>query len=341
MTERITPYELRSVVGTAFEAARVPASDAKAVAEVLVLAELFDIPTHGVRRVSQYVDRMRQGGVVAQAEIEVEQVGAALSRVDARNALGPVAGMRALSLAMGSARDSGVGVVFVNNSNHFGAIMPYCYLAAQEGFASIIFSNASTTMAPHGGRDARLGNNPLGLGVPNPAGDPVILDFALSAAARGKIRQAANNGEPIPAEWAVDRSGQPTTDAQAALEGQLSPTGGHKGYGLAVMLDIFAGVLGNASYLTHVGSWDRNPERPKNLGHCFLLINARRLGGEGWLARRVADFTSILHSTQPLSSDRPVLLPGEREMAAFHSNSRNGLAIPPPLLATLREMAKQ
>src|SRR5262249_11791465 len=149
--------------------------------------------------------------------------------------------------------------------------------ACEQGFAAIVASNATTTIAPWGGRAARLGNNPIGFGVPRPGGDPIMLDIAMSVVARAKIRAAAKADESIPATWATDRAGTPTTDPDAALDGFLQPIGGHKGYGLSLMVDLFAGLLSGAGYLTRVSSWNENPEQPQNLGHVFIAFDTRRL----------------------------------------------------------------
>ena len=182
------------------------------------------------------------------------------------------------------ARNAGIGAAFARHSNHFGPVMPYLFQATEQGFAAIIASNATTTIAPSGGREARVGNNPLGIGVPAPGGDPVLLDMAMSVVARAKIRQAAKAGESIPATWATDREGAPTTDPAAALDGFLLPIGGYKGYGLSLMVDLFAGLLSGAAYLDHVSSWSVDPERPQDLGHVFILIDTARLMGSGDLA---------------------------------------------------------
>lgn len=237
------------------------------------------------------------------------------------------------------ARGSGMGIAFARGSNHFGPVAPYCLIAAEAGFASIIGSNATTTIAPWGGRDERLGNNPLGMCVPNPKGNPIMLDMAMSVVARAKIRQAQARGESISSTWATDRDGRPTTDPKAALEGFLLPVGGYKGYGLALMVDLFAGLLSGAAYLTHVRSWVDNPDEPQNLGHFFLLIDTRPLGAENWLAERMADFCAILHSTPPADPGAPVLVPGEIELDKLARQRKEGIALEAGVLAMLEAYA--
>ncbi len=228
---------------------------------------------------------------------------------------------------------------FARASNHFGPISPYSLLAAEAGYASIIGSNATTTIAPTGGSDARLGNNPLGFGVPNPGGRPFLLDMAMSVVARAKIRNAAKRGEAIPPTWATDKDGRPTTDPGAALAGFLLPIGGHKGYGLALVVDLFAGLLSGASYLTHVSSWSENPERPQDLGHFFILIDTKRLGPPEELARRMQDFAAILHATPPADANAPVLVPGEIELDKLDRHRREGIAIDAELRSKLETLA--
>ena len=271
----------------------------------------------------------------------MEKVAPAVARVDGANGLGPLVGMRALEAAMDLARDCGVGMAFARASNHFGPISPYGFIAAQAGFATMIGSNATTPIAPWGGGDARLGNNPLGFGVPQPGGPPFLLDMAMSVAARAKIRGAAARGEPIPATWATDAAGRPTTDAKAALDGFLQPVGGHKGYGLALVVDLFAGLLSGAGFLTHVSSWSVDPEKPQDLGHFFIAIDTTKLGAAEWLAGRMADFRAILHASPPADPSAPVVVPGEIELARMARFRAEGIPLPQDVIDSLHAFAKR
>lgn len=335
----MTEAQLLELAARVLRARGIAAADAPDAARILVLGELMGHGTHGVLRLESYGERLRSGAMDAKARIAAERVAPSLARADGANALGPLVGMRALREAMAMARANGIGAVFARSSNHFGAIAPYCLLAAEEGFASIIGSNASVTIAPTRGRETRLGNNPLGFGIPQPGGRPVILDMAMSVVARGKIRAALKRGEPIPDTWATDKDGKPTTDPQAALDGLLLPFGGYKGYGLALVVDLLAGVLSGAAYLTHVNSWLEDPDRPGNLGHFFILIDARALGSPEWLAHRVRDFVRIVHETEAADPAKPVLLPGEIEQDNLERHRRDGIDIDAGLLARLEALA--
>jgi ureidoglycolate dehydrogenase (NAD+) len=167
----------------------------------------------------------------------------------------------------------------------------------------------------------------------------VILDMAMSVVARGKIRAALKRGDAIPDTWATDREGRATSDPKAALDGFLLPFGGYKGYGLALMVDLFAGVLSGAGFLTHVNSWMDQPDEPGNLGQFFIAIDTQRLGSPQWLADRVAEFADIVHATPPADPAKPVRLPGESEMEKLHRHRRDGIVIDPSVLAMLESLA--
>lgn len=340
MTETIVPQaRLTELAIRALVLGGMAEDEAALTARILVMADMFGLHTHGIIRIPQYLNRVRLGGIDPRAKITVERVAPALARVDGADGIGQVVAMRALEAAMEGARNAGIGAAFARNSNHFGPIAPYAYLAAQEGFASIIASNASTTISPWGGRDTRLGNNPLGIGVPNPGGDPIILDMAMSVVARGKMRALRDKGESMPPGWATDRDGKPTTDPVAGLAGFLLPFGGHKGYGLAVMVDMLVGLLSGGAYLTHVRAWDKNAEMPSKVGHVFILIDTAKLGTPVWLKERIDDFTHILRSTPPADPAAPVMAPGDREMAAYARAKREGVRVLAADLAAVEKLA--
>ena len=220
----MTEAELTRLAVRVLEACGLAPGEAADAAQILVIGDLMGHGTHGVLRLESYGERLRSGAMDARARIAVEDLAPAIARVDGANAVGPLVGRRALRDAMTRARAHGVGIAFARNSNHFGAIAPYCLLAADEGFASMICSNASVTIAPTGAAETRLGNNPLGFGVPRPGGRPVILDMAMSVVARARrfptrgppIAQAAPR--PIPRPRSMD-----SCSRSAATRGTASP----------------------------------------------------------------------------------------------------------------------
>lgn len=337
---KVDKSTLEGLVQASLSKLGVAPDQAADVATVLVLADMMRVHTHGANRVEPYGDRIKVGGINAHARFTVDRVAPAIALMDGDNGLGPAVGMHALKTAMEMAEETGMAGVFVRGSNHFGPIAPYAYLAAQKGFASFICSNATTTIAPTGGKEARLGNNPLGFGFPTPGSDPVILDMAMSVAARAKIRNAAAANEEIPEGWATDAEGRPTTDPKTALKGFLLPMGGYKGYGLSLCVDLLAGVMSNAAYLTHVSSWVDAPNAAQNLGHSFILIDTKKMMPAKDLKSRMTDFEKILHETPATDPQVPVMLPGEREMSYLKNAISDGIYLPASLVEKLR-MASQ
>ena len=331
--------ELTDLATRAFQGLGLTQADAADVVKVLVLADLFGLSTHGLSRIESYGERLLIKGINARPNIAVQAPAPALRLVDGDNGVGPLVGMHALRAAMEAARQCGIGMAFARGSNHFGPISPYSLIAAEEGFASVIGSNATTTIAPWGGSDARLGNSPLGFGVPNPGGSPFLLDMAMSVVARAKIRNAFKRGETIPDTWATDAQGRATTDPKAALDGFLQPVGGHKGYGVALLVDLFAGLLSNAAYLTHVKSWVDAPDEPQNLGHFFILIDTRMLGSAQWLSERMMDFAAILHDSPAVDPKRPVIVPGEIELKKMAQQRANGIVLDEATVSLLLQHA--
>ena len=256
----LSEAELTALGVQSFQGLGLTQQDAQDVCRILVLADLFGLGTHGLSRVESYGERLLLKGINPRPTNTLDRVAPALVKVNGDNGVGPLVGMRSLQAAMDLARECGVGIALARGSNHFGPVSPYSYIAAEAGFASIIGSNATTTIAPWGGSDARLGNSPMGFGVPNPGGAHFMLDMAMSVVARAKIRNAFKRGEAIPASWATDKQGRATTDPAQALDGFLLPIGGHKGYGLALLVDLFAGLLSGAGDLD-----DRNvPARQRD-----------------------------------------------------------------------------
>ena len=332
--------ELTDLACKAFCGLGLQPDDAIDAATILVLAERFGVVTHGLNRIPQYGERLAVGGINVSPTIRVSRPAQSLLVIDGDNGVGPLVGKRALDAAMKVATETGSCVAFVRGSNHFGPIFPYAHLAAEAGLASMVFSNATTTIAPWGGRDARLGNNPMGFGVPGADGRHVILDIALSVAARAKIRRAAEQGETLPDGWATDAEGRPTRDPQAALAGFLLPIGGHKGYGLSLIVDLFAGLLSGAAFLTHVRSWVVDPEMPQNLGHFMLLIDIARLRDSERHATLMDDFSGIIHATPAADPANPVRLPGEHEYALLRRTEAVGVQTQPQLIAQLEALAQ-
>lgn len=335
---RITEALARNLTASAFKRAGVRADMAKDAAAMLTMTQMMGIGTHGLARVSNYVDRIIAGGINADSTPQITAPAPALRKVDGQNGLGAAVALRATQAAMEAARDVGIGAAFCRGSSHLGALAPHLYVAAQAGFAAIITTNTSPMIAPAGGRQAIIGNTPLGFAMPNPGGTPVLLDIALSVAARSKVRQAAEAGRAIPQTWATDADGHPTTDAKAAMHGLMQAVGGAKGANLAFCLDLFAGGLSGAAMLSEIPNANLQPGAVANVGHMIVLIDVARLMPQDVLSDRMSDARKMVESSSAIDPDTAIRLPGARAVTSLEKAQAEGFDIAPDLYAKLESL---
>lgn len=249
----------------------VSPANAVIVARCLIAADLRGVDTHGMHRIPSYMERIRKGVLDGSAVPELKQITPAVAQVDANNGFGFVAADIGMAAAIESAKIFGIGMASIKNSNHFGMSAWVVQKALDADMMSLVFTNSSPALPAWGGKSMLLGVSPLACGAPGKE-NPFILDMAPSIAARGKIYKAKRRGEQIPADWALDKDGKPTTDPTAALDGGVMlPMGGPKGSGLAVMMDVFSGVLSGSAFAGHVtGPYDSS--KPSDVGHFLVAI---------------------------------------------------------------------
>jgi len=336
MGMRVQADALRGYCAGLFESAGVPAADAVTVADSLVQADLRGVSSHGTTRVGIYLERLRGGVVNPRPKVSVVRETPTTLLLDGDNGLGAVVGVRAMDEAVRRATEFGTAWVSVRNSNHFGAAAYYVQRAIVARCIGLALTNAPATMALWGGRPPFLGTNPFAMGVPAGQERPILVDMATSVAARGKIILAAKKGEPIPPGLAVDVEGRPTTDAQAALAGAVLPFAAHKGYGIALLIEMLSGVLAGATVAPTVGNLYDNPTGVQNLGHGFGAIRIEALAAPDEFAGRMdALIRDVRQSPRGAGVDR-IYLPGEIEFELAERNRREGLALADP---TLKELA--
>lgn len=336
----LTESEAQSLVTRGFVRAGVTAPGmAEAAATHLVLTEMMGITTHGLSRVASYIGRIRAGGIDPAVVPSFTAPAPALLQMDAGAGLGAGVAQIAVARTMEAARETGIAACFTRNATHFGAVAPLNWLAAEAGFASFITANSAPMLAPPGGRVVTVGNAPTGIGLPHAGGRHVILDMALSVAARSKLRGAAARGETIPDSWALDADGRPTTDPQAALRGVLQAIGGRKGAALAVSLDLLAAGLAGAAMLTDVGDNHADPSRRPDVGQLYILIDAARLMSPEALAERLDHAADIVARTPPVTGGPPPRLPGSRAVAALRHARATGIDLSADFLAELEHLA--
>jgi LDH2 family malate/lactate/ureidoglycolate dehydrogenase len=321
-----------------FATAGMADADASLAALQLVTADLRGVESHGVVRVPIYVERLRCGVVTARPDMRIVRETRSTAVFDGGNGMGQVVGERAMELALAKVTEHGEpAFVSVRNSNHFGAAAWFAEMAARAdmiGFAYTI--GGINHMVPWGGAEGMLGNNPFAVAFPLRDAPPIVLDMACSVAARGKIIVAAKEGRPIPPDWAVDRDGRPTTDAQAALEGFVAPIGGPKGYALTLTIGLLSTMLSGAYFGSEVTHMYEDLANPQNIGHLFGALPIAAFEDVDLYDRRMAKAVADVRGVRRSPGVERIYLPGEREALLAQSRRQNGL---PLGAATWRELA--
>ena len=314
----------------------VPDSSIDIFLDTIHYANRRGISTHGVGRLPLYVKKIKAGHFEADAPIETVTDFGAMAILDGNNGFGQIVAYKAMKTAISKAKEFGVSVVGVRNSNNFGTAGYYGNMATEAGMAAIIFANAAPAIAPTGGTKPIFGTNPMCYAFPgSEAQNPVILDMATTVVARGKIRLAAKNGEKIPLTWAVDADGNPTDDPKEALKGTLCPIAGHKGYGISAFIDLFAGLLTGSASTGGVKPLSDMTENSGN-GHLFVVIDVSRFMTNDELAEKMSVFYKAV---KYCGEEDRVLLPGERGFIQMKKNV-DSVEIPDKQLQEINALAE-
>lgn len=325
-----------------FEKLGVPSAAAHLTASNLIFANLRGVDSHGVIRLKIYLERLRAGGFKADGQIRLVEEGVSTAVLDAGQALGQVAAQRAMELAIEKAAISGAAFVTVRNSNHFGAAAFYALRALSEGMIGLAATNAGASMAPTGGREGRLGNNPIAIAVPALRHPPIILDLATGAAAWGKIFVAQQENKKIPATWALDKFGLPTEDPNAAADkGLIQPFGGYKGYGLSLLIDVLTGVLSGGSFSTHIHTLYQNLADPSGVAHACAALRIDRFIPVDDFRARIDELIDLMHSCPKAPGAERIYVPGEVEHEIEQRRRSDGIPINPALQSDLEQIARE
>lgn len=330
---RLTVGQLQAEVAGALIRAGASAGMAEATARALVLAEAQGLGSHGLSRVTQYATHLKNGRADgrAQAEVVARKGGAVL--VDAKAGLAFPACELALREAIGAAREHGVAFAGVANSHHAGVIVDHLRLVAAAGMVGLGFANSPAAMPAAGGRHPIFGTNPVAAAFPLRSGDPLLIDLSLSEVARGKVMVAAKKGEPIPAGWALDKHGRPTTDAKAALEGSMLPIGAlssPKGAMLALVVELLVTALIGANFGFEASSFFVDEGNRPGIGQAFIVVDPDALAGRERYLERVETLVA------EMLKDEGVRLPGARREALRRRAEADGLEVSDALIAQWR-----
>ncbi|EME77259.1 uncharacterized protein MYCFIDRAFT_42291 [Pseudocercospora fijiensis CIRAD86] len=297
---------------------------AQTIAQCLVAADLRGVDTHGINRLPSYIAKIKKGAIDVKAEPELKQITPAVAQVDAKNAFGFVGAKMGMAKAIEMATVFGIGMVSIKHSNHFGMSAWLVQQAIDANMLALVFTNSSPALPPWGSKSKILGVSPIACGAPG-ADHPFILDMAPSNAARGKVYKALRRNEKIPKDWALNAAGEPTDDPKEALEGVMLPMGGPKGSGLAIMMDVFSGVLSGSAFAGCVkGPYDPSSD-PADVGHFLMAIKPDLfMTKEEFVERAEFLYQKVTTSEKAAGVDR-IYFPGEIEQLTEEKRKKEGI----------------
>jgi len=353
---RVPAEDLLNFCQRVFEKLGIPEQDARITSDVLVMADLRGIDSHGVARLRRYVDGLRTGVMVAKPEVTVLRETPATALIDAGAGLGQPVSHQAMQKAIQKAVEVGAGFVALRNSNHYGIAGYYAMMALEHDCIGMSMTNADVLVVPTFGRDAMLGTNPVAVAAPANKERPFVLDMATSTVPRGKLEVYERQGKPVPMGWATDDRGLGTDDAHRVLEnfkeragGGLLPLGGegellsgHKGYGLALWVDVFCAVLSGAAYATLV--YPKTPDgkpMPANLGHFFGAWRVDAFRPVDEFKAAMDDLQQRLKNTPKAEGQDRIYIHGEKEYEKAEHYSRDGIPINPKVVEDLKAIAEE
>ena len=350
---RVLPQQIRQQLGSVLRAWGMSDADADTTAEMMLETDLRGVDSHGISMLPTYDREFRSGRLNMRPVFKTVREGPAMALIDADASLGHPVSVHAMNLAVDKCRETGVAVVSVFNSHHFGAAGCYSRIAADRGVIGMVTaSTRGVTLVPTFAAEPVMGTNPLAFAAPARRNPPFELDMATTTVAAGKVKVYKLNHRPLPPGWVVDGSGQPVTDAEEAFryvferpEGGITPlggaraVGGHKGYGLAVMVHILGGALSGASF-SPIRNRTQGPSDPHNIGHFFMAIDPRAFRPAGEFEEDLDQVIDVLHNAKPVDPAQPVLVAGDPEMVTRRERLQDGVPIPDDLMEQLRAVAK-
>ncbi len=339
MPRKVDGVQYEKFCAAALEKAGVEPSQAACAAGIMRLNDELGISTHGSFHLLTYVKKMRNGSIRPKASPIVSSEGPAWALLDARDGLGFIASHRAMEIAIEKARQYGLAYVGVFNSSHFGSCAAHTLQAVEAGLGAFACTNTFQLMAVPGSRGKVIGNSPFGYAFPAGRGRAVFLDVATSAAALSKVFRAAEGGERLPDGWIVDSRGLPVNDPHTP-DFSLSPFGGHKGYGIAVGIEIFAGVLSGGGFLSGVNEWFDDIAQRNNCCHAFVVFDVEAIAGPGRFRERLDRMIDEIHNEPKAEGAERIYLPGEMELDNRERARQEGLELLDPHVARLTELSR-
>ena len=328
--------ELKKLITKIFIKHKLSKNHANICAEALVNAELVGASSHGLSRLKMYCDRINKKVINPKPKIKIKKISQSITQIDAKNSIGFVAADLAIKKAIESAKKTGIGLVGIKNSGHYGLSGYYVEQAVKKNLIAFAFTNAPPAIAPHGALKSLFGTNPICFGSPTGSKIPFVLDTSVSVINRGKIRVAARTGEQIPVGVALDKFGKPTTNAKKALAGVQLPIAGFRGSGLAWMVDILSGVFTGGNH----GGKVRDPfddfSGPQKIGHLFITIKPNLFVSN--YNKRIKENIKRIKKLPKIKGTKEIFYPGQNKFKRYKTNLKKGIAIPKNILQDIKKL---
>ena len=328
--------KLKNIIKKIFINHKLSNSHALICANALINAELVGALSHGLSRLKMYCDRINKKTINPRPKIKIKKISSSVAHIDANNSIGFVAAEIGMKQAIKSAKKTGIGLVGIKNSGHYGLSGYYAEQAVKKNLIAFCFTNAPPAIAPHGSRKSLFGTNPICFGTPTSSKVPFILDTSVSVINRGKIRVAARTGKKIPVGVALDKFGKSTTDAKKALAGVQLPIAGFRGSGLAWMVDILSGTFTGGSHGGKVKDPFDDFTGPQNIGHLFIVMKANLFVGN--YNQRIKENIKIVKRLPKIKSVKEILYPGQSKSSRYKKNLKKEINIPKNILEDLKKL---
>ena len=326
--------KLKKILIKIFKINGLSTAHAKTSSDALINAELVGAHSHGLSRLKMYCDRIQKKAINPKPKIKIKKISQSITQIDANNSIGFVAADIAIKQAIKNAKKTGIGLVGVKNSGHYGLSGYYAEQAVKKNLIVFCFTNAPPAIAPHGARKKLFGTNPICFGTPTASKVPFILDTSVSEINRGKIRVAARLGKKIPKGVALDKFGNPTTNAKKALAGVQLPIAGFRGSGLAWMVDILSGVFTGGNHGGKVKDPFDDFTGPQNIGHLFIVMKSNLFVGN--YNKKIRENIKRIKKLPKIKGVKEILYPGQSKYSRYKKNIKKKIQISKKIVEELK-----
>jgi ureidoglycolate dehydrogenase (NAD+) len=341
LTKKAAPEGLEAWCVQAMVKSGLDRDDAEKAASVFTSADTWGVHSHGMRQIRGLMKNVKDGRIDPKAKPEIAIDLGAAAILDGRNAMPTTCAIRGMELAMEKAAAQGIGYVGVKNSSHIGALSYYSLMAVKRGMIGVAMTNTDPWMTVPGGKGPIMGTNPISYAIPTGTDRPIFLDIATSSVAVTKILALKALGKKLPDKWLVDERGQPTDDPKDYPgKGALLPMAGHKGYGIALLVETLSSVLTGAAMLSQVNCWLNDIPKPANEGHAFIAIDIGRLMPRATFYERIDAMMAEIKRSPKAEGVEKIFMPGEMEQGRREKALQQGLALPDTVLVNLMGLAE-